>query len=88
MAAFLIAIGAATLGILVVMVISLIRQLRRLSGTLKEFATAITPALQDIQREADRAQTLAEGIERRRREAEEEKEQTQAGRSRRGRRRG
>jgi F0F1-type ATP synthase membrane subunit b/b' len=87
MSAFVIAILAATLGILVVMAISLMRQLRRLSGTLREFATAINPALADIQREGDRAQALAERIERRRREAEEEKEQSRAGPSRRGGRR-
>jgi F0F1-type ATP synthase membrane subunit b/b' len=86
MALLFVAVGAATLGILVVMGISLVRQLRRLSGALQEFSAAITPAVQDIQREGDRAQVLAEGIERRRREREQEREEIPSGRPGRGRR--
>ena len=70
MALFLFSIGAATLVILVVLVISLFRQVRRLSGALKDFSSEVTPALEDIQREGDRAQVLAERIERRQRERE------------------
>ena len=73
MALFLFSIGAATLVILVVLVISLFRQVRRLSGALREFSAEVTPALQDIQREGDRAQVLAERIEERRREREQER---------------
>lgn len=68
MALFLFSIGSATLVILVVLVISLFRQVRRLSGALREFSAEVTPALQDIQREGDRAQVLAERIEQRQRE--------------------
>jgi len=74
MALFLFSIGSATLVILVVLVISLFRQVRRLSGTLREFSAEVTPALQDIQREGDRAQLLAERIEQRQRERERERE--------------
>jgi F0F1-type ATP synthase membrane subunit b/b' len=74
MALFLFSIGAATLVILVVLVISLFRQVRRLSGALKEFSAEVTPALEDIQREGDRAQVLAERIERRRRERDRQRE--------------
>jgi predicted Holliday junction resolvase-like endonuclease len=72
MALFLFSIGAATLAILAVMVISLFRQVRRLSGALQDFSKDVTPALQDIQREGDRSQVLAERIEQRQREREEE----------------
>lgn len=85
MALLFVAIGAATLGILVVMGISLVRQLRRLAGALQEFSAAVTPAVEDIQREGERAQVLAEGIERRRREREEAKEESGSGRQGRGR---
>jgi F0F1-type ATP synthase membrane subunit b/b' len=74
MALFLFSIGAATLVILVVLVISLFRQVRRLSGALKEFSAEVTPALEDIQREGDRAQVLAERIERRQRERDRQRE--------------
>jgi F0F1-type ATP synthase membrane subunit b/b' len=74
MALFLFSIGAATLVILVVLVISLFRQVRRLSGALKEFSAEVTPALEDIQREGDRAQALAERIERRQRERDRQRE--------------
>jgi F0F1-type ATP synthase membrane subunit b/b' len=73
MALFLFSIGSATLVILVVLVISLFRQVRRLSGALREFSAEVTPALQDIQREGDRAQVLAERIEQRQREREQER---------------
>ena len=73
MALFLISLGSATLVILAVLVISLFRQVRRLSGALREFSAEVTPALQDIQREGDRAQVLAERIEERRREREQER---------------
>jgi F0F1-type ATP synthase membrane subunit b/b' len=68
MALFLFSVGAATLVILAVLVISLFRQVRRLSGALREFSAEVTPALQDIQREGERAQVLAERIEQRERE--------------------
>jgi F0F1-type ATP synthase membrane subunit b/b' len=68
MALFLFSIGSATLVILAVLVISLFRQVRRLSGALQEFSAEVTPALEDIQREGDRAQVLAERIEQRQRE--------------------
>ena len=74
MALFLFSIGAATLVILVVLVISLFRQVRRLSGALKDFSSEVTPALEDIQREGDRAQVLAERIERRQRERDRQRE--------------
>ena len=74
MALFLFSIGAATLVILVVLVISLFRQVRRLSGALQEFSSEVTPALEDIQREGDRAQVLAERIERRQRERDRQRE--------------
>jgi hypothetical protein len=73
MALFLFSIGSATLVILVVLVISLFRQVRRLSGALREFSAEVTPALQDIQREGDRVQVLAERIEQRQREREQER---------------
>jgi predicted PurR-regulated permease PerM len=82
MTLFLVSIAAATVAILVVMVISLFRQVRRLAGSLQEFSAALAPALQDIQREGDRAQVLAERIEQRQRQREEEQE----GRGRRPRR--
>ena len=68
MALFLFSVASATLLILVVLVISLFRQVHRLSGALREFTAEVTPALQDIQREGDRAQVLAERIEQRQRE--------------------
>jgi F0F1-type ATP synthase membrane subunit b/b' len=74
MALFLFSIGAATLVILVVLVIALFRQVRRLSGALQEFSSEVTPALEDIQREGDRAQVLAERIERRQRERDRQRE--------------
>jgi F0F1-type ATP synthase membrane subunit b/b' len=74
MALFLFSIGAATLVILVVLVISLFRQVRRLSGAIREFSSEVTPALEDIQREGDRAQVLAERIERRQRERDRQRE--------------
>jgi hypothetical protein len=86
MALFLFSIGAATLVILAVMVISLFRQVRRLSGALQDFSKDVTPALQDIQREGDRAQVLAERIEQRQRQRQEEQEEGPGGRRRRGRR--
>ena len=67
MALFLFSIGAATLVILAVLVMSLFRQVRRLSGALREFSSEVTPALQELQREGDRAQVLADRIEKRRR---------------------
>lgn len=73
MALFLFSIASATLVILVVLVISLFRQVRRLSGALREFSAEVTPALQDIQREGDRAQVLAERIEQRQREREQDR---------------
>jgi len=83
MALFLFAIGSATLVILVVLVISLFRQVRRLSGALREFSAEVTPALQDIQREGDRAQVLAERIERRQREQRQREQQQRERRARR-----
>jgi F0F1-type ATP synthase membrane subunit b/b' len=85
MALFLFSIGAATLIILAVLVISLFRQVRRLSGALQEFSAELTPALQDIQREGDRAQVLAERIEQRRQEREGDKAGSRGERPRRGR---
>ncbi|HEV8682494.1 MAG TPA: hypothetical protein VGS09_06950 [Actinomycetota bacterium] len=85
MALLLFSIGAATLTILAVIVISLFRQVRRLSGALQTFSQEVTPALQDIQREGDRAQVLAERIEQRQREREEENRQSGRRRPRRGR---
>jgi F0F1-type ATP synthase membrane subunit b/b' len=85
MALFLVSIGAATLAILAVMVISLFRQVRRLSGALQEFSKDVTPALQDIQREGDRAQVLAERIEQRQQERREENRRSGPRRPRRGR---
>lgn len=78
-------VGVATLAILVVMAISLVRQLRRLTGALQEFSSALTPALEEIQREGDRAQVTVGRIERRQREREEEKEEGRRKRPRRGR---
>jgi F0F1-type ATP synthase membrane subunit b/b' len=75
MALFLFSVASATLLILVVLVISLFRQVRRLSGALRDFSAEVTPALLDIQREGDRAQVLAERIEQRQREREREREQ-------------
>jgi F0F1-type ATP synthase membrane subunit b/b' len=86
MALFLFSIGAATLVIMVVMVISLFRQVRRLSGALQDFSNDVTPALEDIQREGDRAQVLAERIEQRQRQRQEEQEEGRGGRRGRGRR--
>ncbi|MGH2682470.1 MAG: hypothetical protein ACRDIX_04465 [Actinomycetota bacterium] len=83
MALFLVSIGAATLAIMAVLVISLFRQVRRLSGALQEFSAEVTPALQDIQREGDRAQALAERLEQRRRDREEEKAESGRGKPRR-----
>jgi HAMP domain-containing protein len=85
MALLFVAIGAATLGILVVMAISLVRQLRRLAGALQEFSAQVTPAAADIQREGDRAKAMAERMERRRRERREEEEEGRSRRPRRGR---
>lgn len=86
MALFVFSIGAATVAILAVMVISLFRQVRRLSGALQDFSKDVTPALQDIQREGDRAQVLAERIERRQRQRAEEQDQRRGRRPGRGRR--
>jgi hypothetical protein len=86
MALFLFSIGAATLAIMAVMVISLFRQVRRLSGALQDFSKDVTPALQDIRREGDRAQVLAERIEQRQRQRQEEQEEGPGGRRGRGRR--
>jgi F0F1-type ATP synthase membrane subunit b/b' len=85
MALFLFSIGAATLVILAVLVVSLFRQVRRLSGALREFSAEVTPALQDIQREGERAQVLAERIEQREREREVEKEESRRARPGQGR---
>lgn len=85
MTLFLVSIGAATLTILAVLVISLFRQVRRLSGAIQEFSAELTPTLQDIQREGDRAQVLAERIEKRRQEREEEKAGSRGEQLRRGR---
>jgi F0F1-type ATP synthase membrane subunit b/b' len=74
MALFLISVASATLVILVVLVISLFRQVGRLSGALRDFSAEVTPALQDIQREGDRAQLLAARIEQQQRERERERE--------------
>jgi predicted Holliday junction resolvase-like endonuclease len=79
MGLLLFSIGAATLAILAVMVISLFRQVRRLSGALHQFSAEMTPALEDIQREGNRAQVLAERIDQRQSERREEKEESRRG---------
>jgi predicted metal-dependent hydrolase len=85
MTLFLVSIAAGTVAILAVMVISLFRQVRRLAGSLQEFSAALAPALQDIQREGDRAQVLAERIEQGQRKREQEREVGRRRRPRRGR---
>jgi hypothetical protein len=86
MALFLVSIAAATLVILAVMMISLFRQVRRLSGALREFSAELAPTLQDIQREGDRSQMLAGRIEQRQRQREQEKAGNPRGRRGRGKR--
>jgi ABC-type sulfate transport system permease subunit len=61
-----IVLGAATLGILLVLVISLIRQVARLAVTLGEFQREVTPVLEQIGRDADRAGTRLQAIAQRR----------------------
>ncbi|HEX9891218.1 MAG TPA: hypothetical protein VGB28_04085 [Actinomycetota bacterium] len=48
-------LSAATLGILVVMVVALIRQVGRLAGTLSAFQRDLQPVLEGLRRDADRA---------------------------------
>jgi predicted PurR-regulated permease PerM len=53
--AFVVVLTVATLGILVVMMVSLVRQVTRLAGALKEFQEELTPVVEQIRRDADRA---------------------------------
>lgn len=52
---FVIVLSVATLGILLVLVVSLIRQVSRLAGTLSTFQRELQPVLESLRRDADQA---------------------------------
>ena len=51
-----IALSVATIGILVVLVISLARQVAALAGSLREFQEEVQPVLERIRTDAEQAQ--------------------------------
>lgn len=61
-----ITVGAATLLILVALVVSLVRQIAGLAGALAQFQEELQPILEDIQRDADRAGLRMQSLRERR----------------------
>jgi len=64
--AFVIVLAVATLGILLVMVVSLIRQVGRLAAALVAFQGELKPVLEEIRRDADRAGSRLQSLSERR----------------------
>lgn len=60
--AFLASLGAATVVLLIVVVVSLAKQTARLARSLQEFQRETRPVLEEIQRGADRAGTRLETL--------------------------
>lgn len=56
------AVGLATVLLLIAVLIGLIRHLKLLAASLGRFRDEMTPALESIQRDAEAAQARAEGV--------------------------
>ena len=52
---FVVVLAAATLGVMIVLVVSLIRQVGRLAATLMSFQKELQPVLEGLRRDSDRA---------------------------------
>jgi hypothetical protein len=55
-------VGAAGLAVLVVMLISLLRQTIRVAGAVSEFERAVRPVLEEIRADSDRAQSRVQAM--------------------------
>ncbi|HET6770750.1 MAG TPA: hypothetical protein VFH75_03820 [Actinomycetota bacterium] len=64
--AIAIVVGAAGLVVLVVMLISLVRQSMRLAGAMADFERAVRPILEEIRADSERAQSRLEHLAERR----------------------
>lgn len=60
--AIAIVVGAAGLVVLVVMLVSLVRQSMRLAGTIADFERAVRPILEEIRADSERAQSRMERL--------------------------
>jgi F0F1-type ATP synthase membrane subunit b/b' len=56
-------VGLFTMSLLLVMLIGLVRQVKRLTGAVADFQKEIQPVLRDIQRDADRARSRAAAVQ-------------------------
>jgi heme exporter protein D len=56
------AVGLATIMVLIAVLIGLIRHLKLLAASLRRFQDEMTPALESIQRDAELAQNRAEQV--------------------------
>ncbi len=61
--AVLVAVAASTLVVLVVMLVSLSRQVVRLAGAVADFQQQVQPILEEIRRESERAGGRMEGLQ-------------------------
>ena len=59
-------VGAAGLVVLVVLLISLVRQSMRLAGAVTDFEQAVRPVLEEIRADSGRAQSRLNGLAERR----------------------
>jgi predicted PurR-regulated permease PerM len=64
--AVLLAIGLASIGLLAVLGIALIRQMKLLTSSLRRFQEEVQPILEEIQEGSKRAQDVAHRMEARR----------------------
>lgn len=62
MAVVVAALLATSVGALVVVVVSLVRQARRLTGAIERFREEVDPLLQEIRADADRARDRLEAL--------------------------
>jgi hypothetical protein len=66
MAAWLIALGATSLGVLLVLLVVLLGHLRRLARSLQRLQSELTPILEEVRDGSQRAQGRLADLERRR----------------------
>lgn len=64
MVAFLVTVAAASLGILLVLLVALLQQLRRVAGSLAALQKELGPVLEDVRDDAERARERLERLER------------------------
>ncbi len=67
------AVGLATVVILVAMLLGLVKQVKRLAGSVLEFQRAVQPELRSIQQEAESAQRKADHLQHERAARQEER---------------